>query len=185
VTSRHSVAVARRYASALLSVALDKGADLDRIERELREAADLLKRESRLAAVLASPTLASQQRVGVLESVIANADLRPESANLLRLLTSKERIPLLPEVAEQFGRLVLDHKQVQSGEVVSAHPLSDEQQAKLAASLGQALGKTMQLSYRTDGDLVGGLVVRIGNRVYDASVTTQLRRFKERALSRL
>jgi len=185
VSTRGSLSVARRYASALLSVALDKKADLAQIERELKEAAELVAREPRLAAVLSSPTIAAAKRQSVLAAVFASAKLSPATNNLLRLLTTNERIPLLGQVAVQYSRLVLEHKQVQSGEVLSAHPLTSGQQAKLAESLGRALGKTMELSYGSDSGLLGGLVVRIGNRVFDASVTTQLRKFKERALASL
>lgn len=185
MSSRDAHAVARRYASALLAVALDQKAELAKIDRELREAAVLLARESRLASVLSSPAIAVAKRVAVLDAVFSEAELSPYTRNLLRLLTTKERMSILPQVAEQFSRLVLEHKQVQSGEVVCAHPLTPAQQNKLSESLGKALGKTMELSYDTDPGLVGGLVVRIGNRVYDASVTTQLRKFKEKALSSL
>lgn len=185
MTARDAVPVARRYASALLAVALDKRADLSRIENELEQAVDLLDREERLAGILSSPTIATAKRVSVLEAVLASSDFTPYTRNLLRLLTTKERIPLLSEVAAQYARLVLEHEQIQAGEVVSAHPLSTKQQEQLAASLGKGLGKTMELSYRTDPELVGGLVVRVGNRVFDASVTTQLRRFKQRALTSL
>jgi F-type H+-transporting ATPase subunit delta len=105
--------------------------------------------------------------------------------NLLRLLARNERVPLVGFVAESFRRLVLEHQQIQPGEVVSAHALSSDQKKRLAGQLGQALGKTMDLSYRTDPEILGGVVVRVGNRVFDASVTTQLNRFKEKALSRL
>jgi F-type H+-transporting ATPase subunit delta len=177
--------VAERYARALLEVALDKKADLDRVGRELQGFRDLLDRESRLQAALSAPTIAATKRLAILEAVLASSKLVPETLNLLRLLARNERIPVVPFVAESFRRLVLEHKQIQPGEVVSAHPLSSDQRKRLAGQLGQALGKTMELSYRTDPEILGGVVVRVGNRVFDASVTTQLRRFKEKALSGL
>ena len=177
--------VAARYARALLEVALDKKTDLDRIGKELEGFQGLLERESRLEAALAAPTIPTAKRVAILEAVLASAKVASETLNLLRLLARNERVPLVGFVAESFRRLVLEHKQIQPGEVVSAHPLSSDQKKRLAGQLGQALGKTMELSYRTDPEILGGVVVRVGNRVFDASVTTQLRRFKEEALSRL
>jgi F-type H+-transporting ATPase subunit delta len=177
--------VAARYARALLEVALDKKTDLDRIANELEGFQSLLERESTLAAALAAPTIPAVKRVAILEAVLASAKVAPQTLNLLRLLATNERIALVPFVAERFRRLVLEHKQIQPGEVVSAHPLSSDQKKRLAGQLGQALGKTMELSYRTDPEILGGVVVRVGNRVFDASVTNQLRRFKEEALSRL
>jgi len=177
--------VATRYAQALLEVALHKKTDLDRIGKELEGFQSLLERESALAAALAAPTIPAVKRVAILEAVLASAKVAPEIMNLLRLLARNERVPLVPFVAESFRRLVLEHKQIQPGEVVSAHALSSDQKKRLAGQLGQALGKTMELSYRTDPEILGGVVVRVGNRVFDASVTTQLHRFKEKALSRL
>jgi F-type H+-transporting ATPase subunit delta len=178
-------AVAERYARALLEVALDKKADLDRIGKELEGFQALLERESALETALASPTIPAAKRVVLLDAVLASAKFSPETLNLLRLLAKNERVLLVGFVAESFHRLVLEHRQIQPGEIVSAHPLSGDQQKRLAGQLGQALGKTMDLTYRTDPEILGGVVVRVGNRIFDASVTTQLRRFKEKALSRL
>jgi len=177
--------VAQRYARALLEVARDKKTDLDRIAKELEDFQGLLERESELEAALAAPTIPVAKRLAILEAVLAWAKVSSETLNLLRLLARNERVPLVAFVAESFRRLVLEHKQIQPGEVVSAHPLSSDQKKRLAGQLGQALGKTMELSYRTDPEILGGVVVRVGNRVFDASVTTQLRRFKEGALSHL
>lgn len=177
--------VAERYARALLEVALDKMTEIDRIAKELEGFQEVLERESPLRAALSAPTIPAAKRVAILEAVLASAKVAPETLNLLRLLAKNERVPLVPFVSESFRRLVLEHKQIQPGEVVSAHPLSSDQKKRLAGQLGQALGKTMELSYRTDPEILGGVVVRVGNRVFDASVTTQLNRFKEKALSRL
>ncbi len=177
--------VAERYARALLAVALDKKADLDRIGKELSEVAELMRKETRLATVLSSPTIAAPKRVEILDEILGPSKLSPLTGNLLRLLTTNERMPLIEEVSAAFRRLTLEHKQIQSGEVVSAHDLDAEQRKRLAKSLGEALGRTMELGYQVDPGLVGGLVVRIGNRIFDASVTTQLRRFKEKTLAGL
>lgn len=180
-----SRALARRYANALISVAIDKKAPLDKIASELQEFSDLLQKQERLAEVLETPTIPAAKRVEVLKAVLAGQSVTELAMNTLRLLTEKDRIGTLRDVSAQYRRLLMEHEKVESGEVVSAHPLSTEQQGKLAEQLGQALGKTMQLSYRTDPELVGGLVVRIGNRVYDASVSSELRRFKEKTLAGL
>lgn len=177
--------LAQRYARALLEVALDKKRDPDRIATELADFLSLLERESALETALAAPTIPAAKRAAILEAVLKAAKVAPETLNVLRLLVKNDRIPLLGFVAESFRLLVLEHKRIEPGEVVSAHALSSDQKSRLAGQLGQALGKTMELSYRTDPKILGGVVVRVGNRVFDASVETQLRRFKEEALSRL
>ena len=185
MTSAGSKVVAERYARALLDVVLDKKLEADKVGAELDDLSEFFAAQEKLSVVLSSPTVASEKRVEVLNAVLAKQSLTSCTLNLLRLLAARERMPLLPLVAEQYGRLLLDHQGIQSGKVSSAHPLTADQQQRLSGSLGAALGKTMELSYTTDPALVGGLVVRIGNRVYDASVIAQLKRFKEKVLSGL
>jgi F-type H+-transporting ATPase subunit delta len=175
--------VAERYARALLEVLLEKNGDPETVESELAGFQSLLEREQALASVLSSPTVTADKRVRVLDGILRYSEFSSYTKNVLRLLTAKERMGVLPLLLEQFKKLLLDHQKIQPGEVVSAHPLTQTQQLKLAESLGKAIGKTMKLTYETNPSIVGGLVVRLGNRVYDASVVTQLRRFKEKALS--
>jgi F-type H+-transporting ATPase subunit delta len=175
--------IAERYARALLEVALDKKVDPEPLGNEVEELSKFLAGQPELADILSSPTIALSKRLAVIEGLFAGKKLSPYTNNLLRLLTTNERIGILPDLAEQYRRLVLEHKNIQPGEVVSAHPMTKAQQERLAENLGKALGRTMELSYRTDPELVGGLVVQVGNLVFDASVVTQLRRFKEKTLT--
>lgn len=183
VSSVGSVAIAQRYALALLDVALDKKTELRKIAGELAEFDALLKEQTSLAQVLSSPAIPSEKRVAVLQQVLSKAGFDRATANVLRLLTEKERMSLLELVSSQFERLVNEHEKVEIGRVVSAHELTEKQRERLAQRLGEAAGKTMELSYSTDPTLLGGLIVRIDNRVYDASVVKQLERFKEKARS--
>lgn len=183
MTAAGSYVVAERYARALLDVVLDQKRDPDRVAGELADFAELLDAHPRLADALSTPAVAAEHRVAVLNEVLSGQDLDPATANLLRLLTERERMPAIRLVVDQYRQLLLEHKQIQPGEVTAAHPLTAQQQERLAEGLGKALGKTMELSFANDPELVGGLVVRVGNRIFDASVVTQLQRFKEKALS--
>ena len=194
MTTAGSFVIAERYARALLGVALDgddqtdrpdKTIDPDKIERELSEIAALLESQPKLADALSTPAIAAETRVAILDEVISGQSLTGATVNLLRLLTSRERMSVFGLIIEQYRKLLLEHKQIQPGEVTSAHPLSDQQQKRLADGLGEALGKTMELTFAHDAKLVAGLVVRVSNRVYDASVIRQLERVKEKALSSL
>lgn len=185
MTTAGAFIIAERYARALLDVVLDKKLDPDMIGGELTEFAALLEEQPKLADALSTPAIASETRVAVLDKVVSGQKLNPATTNLLRLLTARERMSGLGLVVEQYRKLLLEHKRIQPGEVTSAHPLNEKQQKRLAESLGESLGKTMELTFRNDAELVGGLVVRVGNRVFDASVIRQLARIKEKALSSL
>ena len=180
-----SLVLAERYARALLDVAIDKSLDAGAIAGELDGMAKLVDEHPTLSEALGSPSIAPERRVAVLGDVLSHGQVSDATRNLLRLLTERERISLVSLVASQYRKLLQEHERIQPGEVKSAVELSEDQRRRLADSLGQALGKTMQLTYSVDRDLLGGVVVRIGNRVYDASVITQLHRFRDQALSSL
>ena len=177
--------LAERYARALLDVAIDKGLDATAIAGELETVASVVAEHPSLAEALGSPSIAPETRVAILHDVLSRGQVSDATRNLLQLLVERERIAMLSLVATQYRRLLQEHHRIQPGEVKSAVELNDDQRKRLADSLGRALGKTMELDYSVDRDLLGGVVVRIGNRVYDASVITQLQRFKDQALSSL
>lgn len=177
--------LAERYARALLDVAIDKGLDARAIAGELDAFASLLGEHPALAEALGSPSIAPERRVAVLGEILSRGQVSDATRNLLRLLTERERVSMVSLVAGRYRKLLQEHERIQPGDVKSAVELNEDQRRRLAENLGRALGKTMQLSYDVDRDLLGGVVVRIGNRVYDASVITQLERFKDQALSSL
>lgn len=180
-----SRAVAGRYAKALLQVALEKKADPERLDQELQEFAGLLTEHPRLQRTLGSPAIFPDKRVSIVDALLTSDSFSPYTRNLLRVMAVKQRIALLHEVREQYRRALDAQQKIASAKVTSAHPLSEAQKRALAERLSELTGKTMRLHFETDPDILGGLVVRIGNRIYDASVVTQLRGFKERALAGL
>ncbi len=184
-TAAGSIVLSERYARAFLDVAIEQNKDANALLAELESAAQMMQAHPELANALSTPTLAPEKRLAVLDAVMSKQTIAPATHNLLRLLTERERMPLLGLIAEQFQRLLLEHQKVQHGAVTSAKTLNEDQKSRLAERLGGALGKTMVLSYDTNENLVGGIVVRIGNRIYDASVLSQLQRFKEKALASL
>ena len=103
--------------------------------------------------------------------------------NLLRVMAAKERMPVLPMVRAAYRRQVDEHEKVEKAEVVTSYALSKKEEKALIGRLSEITGKTVRAEFRTDPELVGGLIIRIGNLIYDSSVTTQLARFKERLLS--
>jgi F-type H+-transporting ATPase subunit delta len=161
--------VASRYASALLRVVLEKKEDPERIDRELGEMGALLEEHAGLSQALASPAVVSSRRVAIVDGLLARSKLSRTISNLLRVMAAKKRMAILGLVQEAYRRHLDEHQKVETAEVVTSHALST--------------GKTVRAEFRTDPELVGGLIVRIGNRIYDASVTAQLARVKERLLS--
>ncbi len=173
-----SVRVARRYARAVaqLCEAANDGAQtratLDAVVGAVQAVPDALP-------YLANPTVSLADRRKVIESVLSACNAQGTARNLVLLLLDKGRISALPAVSSEFNAL-LDLKTGRvEGSVTSAAPLGEAAIQRLQALLGKQIGKQVVLSSSVDADLIGGLVVRIGNTVYDASVANQLARLRQ------
>lgn len=167
--------LARRYARALLDVALETGTPED-VARELRDAVKTIEGNAELRTVLHHPALHADKKRGIV-SALWHEGL---TARLLALLAERGRLELLPAIADGFERAWNESRGVASGEAVSATPLGEAQLQALRAAIGKSLGLRVDLKTRVDESLLGGLRVTIGGRTYDGSVRTQLRALRER-----
>ncbi len=101
-------------------------------------------------------------------------ELPPMVGNLVKLLESKRRLPLLSGIAEVFQTLLDDHNGIAHAQVLTAVPMSEEEQRTLAARLSELTGKQVQVEAHEDPEILGGLVARIGDRLIDGSAKTKL-----------
>jgi len=175
--------IANRYARALLQVVVEKKEDPERIERELSEVINLVAAHPDLGQTLESPAVVAERRAAVIDDVAKRSKWTKTTANLLRVMAAKERFAILELVRDAYRRQVDEHRNMEKAEVVTPHALSKAEEKALIGKLEQLTGKTVRAEFATDSNLMGGLIVRIGNRIYDATVTAQLARFKERLLS--
>jgi F-type H+-transporting ATPase subunit delta len=179
VTSR---AAATRYARALFDVVLKESGDAgaDRAQQEVRDFADLVKSNEALAHVLSNPAIPAARKRAVVEALLERVGAMASPVRkLIVLLAERDRLVLLPELADAYASRVMDHQKVIRGEVTTAVPLDDEQIRALEQGLAHATGRKVILVPRTDPSILGGAVTRLGSMVYDGSVTTQLQRMKE------
>jgi len=174
---------ARRYARALLEVALAASEDAA-VAQGLREAVAVLDAHADLRNVLTHPAVSTERKRSVVEAVWKKA---PSALvqRLLQLLATRERIDLLPEVARAYIEHWNAHRGVVTAEVLAAVDLSPEQTKRLAEALSRAAGgRVVELQSRLDPSLVGGVLVRMEGRVYDASVRGRLRALRRHLLGR-
>jgi F-type H+-transporting ATPase subunit delta len=177
VTSRGA---AIRYARALFDVTLSEGKDLTQAERELSGFAQLLTSNEALSRVLTNPAIPAARKRGVVEQLIARAgSLQPALVKLLLVLAERDRLALVPDVAQAFVNRLMDYQNVVRAEIVTAIELAPERLAALTDDLKRATGRNVQLETRVDSAIIGGAVARIGSMVYDGSITRQLERMKE------
>lgn len=167
---------ATRYARAAFELALERN-ELDLWERDLATLAAVLAGEDAVAFV-------SSRQVGVeaKEEFIQRAagETAPLVWNLVRLLASKGRLALLPQVAEQFQVLLDEHRGIAHAQVATAVPMSDDERAALAARLSTLTGKQVEVEVQEVPEIMGGLIARIGDRLIDGSTRSKLLALKSR-----
>jgi F-type H+-transporting ATPase subunit delta len=170
-------ALARRYAHALLDVALDQG-DAPALRLELGRAASLVAENAELQATLVHPGIAPDIKKKILAAVFAaDSDVL---RRLLGLLVDRGRIPMLPEVARAYTAALQAYKGVVPAEAVSATTLDAEDLKRLQGALKVLAGHEVEVVSRIDPALLGGVLVRMQGKSYDGSVRTRLRNLRGR-----
>lgn len=176
------VGVPARYASALAQLAdearaTDPGA-LDRIAGDIEKLYALWRDDSSFQAFIADPRLdGAQQKRGAF-AVMERAGIGTEVRNLVGVMITNRRLSALPAVAQAFGALLAARRGQQTAEVTTAHALSDTQRAQITARLIEAGYKDVRLIETVDPTILGGLIVKIGSRLYDSSVKSKLLRLQ-------
>jgi F-type H+-transporting ATPase subunit delta len=174
--------LAERYALALLGIVDDlrqtEPGAADRIAGDLERLYRLWREDAGFRSFVADPRLdAAEQRRGAF-AIIEKAGIGTEVRNLVGVLINNRRLGQLPQVASAFGAQLAVRRGVQTAQVTTAHPLSDTQRAQIVARLTEAGFSGVQLQEGVDPSLLGGLVVRIGSRLYDNSIKSKLQRLQ-------
>ncbi len=164
---------AKRYAQAAFGIARDAGA-VASWRLQLDDVASVLS-ESGLAPVLADSRVPVDQRTGMVERVL---DVDPMVLNLARLLVAKGRSGEARAVAEAFGRMADDHEGIAHAQVTTAVELAPAQLDAIAQQIGAAVGKQVRATGSVDPGIVGGIVVRVGDKLVDGSVRTRLKQLR-------
>lgn len=172
--ARPSIA-ARRYAEAAFEIALRDDA-LDAWAHGLAEAGEILSSEQ-VAPMVDNPAIPLVQRTALAEGLLAGR-VPGNVLNLARLLVQRGRAETLPAVAVEFQRLLNRRRGVVEAVVTSAAPLTADETAALRAKLAGMTGGDVDLTVRVDEALIGGLTVRVGDQLLDASVRGRLERLR-------
>jgi F-type H+-transporting ATPase subunit delta len=176
MTSR---AAAIRYARALFDV-VAKEADPVRVETELTGFAEMVSANEQLRRVLVTPSIPAARKRAVIEALLASvAALTPALGKILLMLAERDRLALLPDMAEAYRERLRQHQQIVRAEVTTAVPLTDDRRAALEKGIAAATGRQVMLTTAVDPAIIGGAITRIGSTVYDGSVARQLERLKE------
>jgi F-type H+-transporting ATPase subunit delta len=167
--------LSRRYAKAMLQIGVAQG-NLDRIGSDLRALASAMKESVELQTVLANPAIRRADRRRVVDAILERQGAQPVTKNFVSLLLDGERLSSVPAIARELDTMIEARANRVSAEVVSAKPLSSDQLIQITAALEKlAGGKKVDLQRREDPTLLGGVLAKVGDVVYDGSLRTQLR----------
>lgn len=170
-------AVGSRYAEALYSIAEANGT-VDKVEEEIKAISELVNANKELQKILYHPRITAQDKKDLLKSIL-DGKVSDITANFLYLLVDRQREAFLGDIVEFFTDLANKARNIAQAEVSSAVELSKDEKKKLAEVLGKITGKKVQTIYSVDASLIGGVVIRIGDKVIDGSVRTRLANLRE------
>jgi F-type H+-transporting ATPase subunit delta len=168
--------VAKRYARALFALASEKG-KVEAIGEELGRAVGAFGDE-KLAAVARSAAVDMSAKREIARQVAARLGVSHLVASFLGLLAERNRLGFLEAIGERYGRLVDESLGRVRARIVSARPLSDADRQRITKLFEEKTGKKVLAELEVDPDLLGGVLVEVGGRVYDGSVRTQLETIK-------
>ena len=167
---------ARVYAEALFDVAREKGS-LDSIGAGLAQFADAVEVERELQAFLFSPHFSSAEKAAGLKRAVIGAD--PELVNFLELLIDKQRMPEVFRIRREFERLWKREQGLIDVTVTSAVELDPAVVGRIGEEIERQTGQKAELASRVDGEILGGVVLQVGNMVLDASIRNRLDKLRK------
>jgi F-type H+-transporting ATPase subunit delta len=166
------------YAQALFSVSEAEGV-LEDVEDELFRFARTVERQSKLREALTDLALPSERKRAVLTDLLGEK-ATPHTLNLVAFVVESGRARDLPAIVDRLVELAEERRERAVAEVRTAVPLTAERQRKLASALSKATGKRVDLRVLVDPEVVGGVVSRVGDQVFDGSIRRKLELAKER-----
>ena len=167
---------ARVYAEALFEVGRDKG-KLDALQQQLGQFADAVDRNRELQVFFFSPYLSTAEKQEGIEKAITGAE--PELINFLELLVDKHRMTEIFRIRREFEELWKRENRRIDVTVTSAVELDPAVVEKIGQEVERQTGEKVDLSSRVDGDILGGIVLQVGNMVLDASIRSRLEKLRK------
>lgn len=171
---------ARRYAEAAFQLASRDDAH-DAWSKDLATAVELIG-DPRVARIVSNPSVPLHDRSATIGRLL-DGRVSPLVANLVRLLDQRGRLALLPAIAAEYTRLLDAVRGVVAATVTSAAPLDDREVGAIRTQLEATTGRTVKLATAVDPTLIGGVTVRVGDRMIDASVRGRLERLRDQLVA--
>ncbi|MHB8907893.1 MAG: F0F1 ATP synthase subunit delta [Syntrophales bacterium] len=165
--------IAKRYARAFFEIAGEEKR-YEEYFNEMSRFSAVLQANRNLSEFLANPVFDQPDKKAVLESVLEKVPVSPLTANFLKLLVDKRRIGILSAIEGCYRELMDNALKKVRVTVSTAFPLTGELSGRLEKALGELTGREVEMTVSEDPTLLGGIVVRVGDTLYDGSIKTQL-----------
>jgi len=173
-----SGSLSRRYARALLDIGVESK-KYEAMGREVRALADTFLASPELGAALSNPAFTRDERKKVLQALFQRLATSQIVRNFTLLLLDRDRVAVLPDIARELDAMIDDKAGRVSATVVSATRLTPMQLDSVKKALEKLSGKSVEVQKSEDPELLGGVVAKVGDVVYDGSLRTQLDRIRE------
>ena len=168
--------IAQVYARALFEVAKEHGL-LDQVRDDLNEFAQALSDTHQLAVFFFSPYFSTEEKKEGLKRVVTGAE--PVFMNFLEALIERHRMPAIFRIRDDYQELWEDERHLLPVEVTSAIELDNATVTEIGNRIGEQTKRTVELSSKVDPDILGGIVLRVGNVVLDASIRNRLEQLRK------
>jgi F-type H+-transporting ATPase subunit delta len=169
--------MAGRYATALFELALESNA-VAPVQADLKGFGDLIDANPDLQRLVRSPVFSADEQARALVAILDKAGISGVAANFLRVVASNRRLFAVRDMIRGFNRLVAQHKGEVTAEVTVAQALNDARLAEIRDTLKAVTAKDVTLDVTVDPTIIGGLKVKLGSRMVDASLRTKLNSIK-------
>lgn len=171
------------YARAFADVVFERKLDAARVLQESQALVALFEASKELREVWEAPSIPSEQKRKLLDTIVAREGISREARNFTAVLIDHRRIPFLPAIVRQFEQELNARMGFAEADITSARQLNPGARQVLESQVEKLTGKKVRASYRLDKSLLGGAVIRIGSTIYDGSVKGQLGRIHQQLVS--
>ena len=172
--------VSQRYAQALFSLAQEQNST-DSVAAALGDFGEMIAQNADLKRFIASPVFSAEEQLKAVTAILKEYNFGGVTANFIKLVAAKRRLFVLPEMIRAYIALNNKAKGIKQAQVTVAAPLSPDHSAALEGALRQVSGgRTVKVNVKVDPSIIGGIVVRLGSRMVDASLKTKLNSLRTR-----
>lgn len=170
--------LSRRYARAVIELGLAQN-NLDKLGEDLRSMANAMKASAELVDLLTNPVARKADRKKVVGALLERFNAHQTSKNLANLLLDGERMAEVPAISREVDAMIEARAGRVAAEVTSAQELTPAQLASITAGLEKISGKKVVVTKKEDPSILGGVIAKVGDVIYDGSVRSQLRNLRE------